>query len=84
MDVQLQINSGIEPDRIIHWLEKELGLRAVQKGVYALAGCTITLQPLPPGVLLKMPRTLVTFAGEETVCRDYQRQFRLQFLSAGG
>ncbi len=84
MDVQLQINSGIEPDRIIHWLEKVLGLHAVQKGVYALDGCTIILQPLPPGVLLKIPRTLVTFAGEETVCQDYQRQFRLQFLSAGG
>lgn len=82
--MQLQINSGIERGRILQWLEQELGLAAEQEGVYRLDGCTITLQPLPPGVLLKIPRTLVTFTGEEATCRMYQRQFRLRFLSAGG
>lgn len=82
--MQLQINSGIERARILHWLEQDLGLAAEQEGEYRLEGCTITLQPLPPGVLLKIPRTLVTFSGEEDACRNYQRQFRLQFLSAGG
>lgn len=82
--MQLQINSGIERVRILQWLEQELGLVAVQEGVYQLDGCTITLQPLPPGVLLNIQRTLVVFTGEETACRMYQKNFRLRFLSAGG
>ena len=57
----LQINSGIERARILQWLEQELGVTAVQRNVYMLDGCTITLQPLPPGVLPNIPRTLVTF-----------------------
>ena len=65
-------------------LEQELGVTAVQKNVYMLDGCTITLQPLPPGVLPNIPRTLVTFSGEDDACQKYQQQFRLRFLSAGG
>lgn len=80
----LQINSGIERARILQWLEQELGVTAVQRNVYMLDGCTITLQPLPPGVLPNIPRTLVTFSGEDDACQKYQQQFRLRFLSAGG
>ena len=80
----LQINSGIERARILQWLEQELGVTAVQRNVYMLDGCTIILQPLPPGVLPNIPRTLVIFSGEDDACQKYQQQFRLRFLSAGG
>lgn len=83
--ITLQINSGMARQRIVAYLEEELQLSAVQEGVYAAKGCTITLEPLiQPDAALKIPRTLVSFIGEAEACRQYQQQFRLHFLSAGG
>lgn len=85
MNVKLQINSGMEHSRIIDWLEQELGVQALESGVYQLPGCMITLEPLPAGTgVLQLPRMLVSFCGEADSCQAFQRQFRLRFLSAGG
>lgn len=82
---RFQINSGIDRDRIKIWLEQELGVQADQSGCYLLPGCTITLEPLPETAgVIRLPRTLVSFCGERSYCQNYQRQFRLRFLSAGG
>lgn len=83
--ITLQINSGMARQRIVAYLEEELQLSAIQEGVYVAKGCTITLEPLiQPDAALKIPRTLVSFTGEAEACRQYQQQFRLHFLSAGG
>ena len=80
-----QINSGIEQKRIVAYLEEELGIVPQMDGRYILPGCVITLESLKEEhSILQIPRTLVTFSGEEEVCEQWQKQFRLRFLSAGG
>lgn len=80
-----QINSGIDRKRIIEYLEAELGLTAGPDGGYILPGCVITLTPLINGTsVLRIPRTLVTFTGDDEACAKHQNAFRLRFLSAGG
>ena len=82
---ELRIDSGIERYRITAYLEEELHLQKEQEGVYCIPGCTITLETkVNSHAVLRIPRTLVTFSGEEEICRTMQYQFRLRFLSAGG
>ena len=80
-----QINSGIERKRIVAYLEVELGIIPQMDGRYILPGCVITLKSLEEEhSILQIPRTLVTFTGEAEACAEWQKQFRLRFLSAGG
>lgn len=83
--ITLQIDSGISRQRIIQYFEQELGLTPVQPNTYQIPGCTITLQSIEQtNTILKMPRTLILFSGEEAICTAQQWQFRMRFLSAGG
>ena len=80
-----QINSGIDRKRIIEYLEVELGIIPESDGGYVLPGCVITLTPLINDTsVLRIPRTLVTFTGDDEACTAHQKAFRLRFLSAGG
>lgn len=83
--VELQINSGIELKRIKDYFESELVLKQETENIYLLEGCKIILEVLPNQIgLLKLPRTLVRFIGEDEICRQQQENFRMRFLSAGG
>ncbi len=80
-----QINSGIDRKRIIEYLEVELCITPEADGSYHLPGCVITLESFTSaGMALQIPRTMVTFSGEEEACLIQQKHFRLRFLSAGG
>ena len=83
--VELQINSGIEPQRIKDYFEIELALLQDETGAYIMENCQITLEEAAnPMGMLKLPRTLIRFVGAKEVCEQQQHLFRMRFLSAGG
>lgn len=83
--VELQINSGVEYGRIKDYFERELNYLNEEENVYLREGCKIILEMTPKQIgLLKLPRTLVRFIGEEDICQQEQANFRMRFLSAGG
>lgn len=85
--VQLEINSGIAPQRILQWLLEDV--KAVPCNgdgkCFRLPGCDIILEEIPREQwMLGLPRTRVQFRGEEKACETYQHRFRMNFMSAGG
>lgn len=83
--VELQIDSGIELKRIKTYFKEEMKLVEKEENVYFMDNCKIILENMPnKHGLLKLPRTLVRFVGEEEICKQQQHLFRMRFLSAGG
>ena len=85
--VQLEINSGIAPQRILQWLLDDAGaaIDDTAENRYRLPGCEIILEAIPQEQwTLGLPRTLVRFCGEQEACETWQHRFRMNFLSAGG
>lgn len=86
---KMELDCGIRRDRIVAWLDDELGL-GEKDGTWAFEvhgkTCRITLAPLENRIIGKfdLQRTLVTFEGDDDAIARLYRLFTLRFMSAGG
>lgn len=82
----IYIDSGIYPQYVLEYVDKEICLPRDGSGRYIYKNCYVTITPTEGRTFgsVRMPRTDIHMWGAEADCKEFERLYQMRFLSAGG